>query len=684
MIDFAQKLISAAQMRNSDESTFISKTSPIESQNSQKYLFRIGLWPIVSDATPEIGIGIGLVLATLIEQWPSFCVYRLMSQLSDTPSEYQWDISDSQFDVDDWELEGLDENIAIWGRLETQASNVHLVLEIEDDAREDDGVLKLECNGETVAEILNQLPNLAITIVSWLSSASAESYGSYAIVDSLDQENLKDFLDDIFHLELDYFFELWGQGSDAENVLGSLNGLIEISNELHSDFGAWVLVQMVSRFILFNQTKWKDWLLPKIMDIASSLAKYPIVAVILAKDIFKLDARLVAFDLLENNLMSHPEHAQSYIAIGDLYGISRDDLSAIDVYQRAIEAKVANANIYLRYASIMDSLVEHQLVLKEGTSRVSAAGRPFVERYVLNESSGDALSLRESCSAYRLAVNADPSNSEALGHLVIGLLSLRDSLAWTYCDQLIQTDNEGTITASVIEQLPDGYINQMINVLQIASRMNPQSLGLRVNLARAYLAAGEYEKARIELNAVPSNDISVPFQSVITRLRLSADNRDFERRIGEIRDTLDAKGQVNSDDIEFLEASVKKEPLYSEGYRILGESYLSWNEPDDALEVLLDGQKTAPFDSDLIALLAKVLWDADEPDLAFAYLEQGLDRANRNATLLSLMGRFLFDEGDDETAKEYLRRAEAVDSLNSELSATRFYIANSLIKGKST
>jgi Tfp pilus assembly protein PilF len=111
---------------------------------------------------------------------------------------------------------------------------------------------------------------------------------------------------------------------------------------------------------------------------------------------------------------------------------------------------------------------------------------------------------------------------------------------------------------------------------------------------------------------------------------------------------------------------------------------LSWYEQDDALEVLLDGQKIAPFDTDLLALLAKVLWDADQSDLAFAYLEQGLEHNNRNATLLSLMGRFLFDNGEDDAAKDYLRQAEAADPLNAELSATRFYIANTLIRSKKT
>jgi tetratricopeptide (TPR) repeat protein len=263
------------------------------------------------------------------------------------------------------------------------------------------------------------------------------------------------------------------------------------------------------------------------------------------------------------------------------------------------------------------------------------------------------------------------------------LLALHDAEAWPFCIQLIEHDSEGTITASIIEQLADSDMTHMINILQTASAKNPRTLGVRLNLARAYLAAGDNEKAKSELGIISISDVAWQFQSGFARLRLSADDANFDAKLGEIQDILNAKSQVASEDIEFLEAVIEKETLFSEGYRLLAQSYLSWNEPDDALEVLLDGQKTAPFDPELVALLAKVLWDADESDLAFAYLEQGLNHNHRNATLLSLMGHFLFDNGEDGSAKEYLRQAEAVDPLNPELSATRFYIANALLKGNS-
>src|SRR5687767_12360249 len=126
MVSFAQKLMAAAQIWRGDET--LSTLNPISkaTRNPQKSLFRVGLWPITSASEPEIGMGIGLVLAALLEQWSSLCVYRFMTQVNDTPSLYQSKIEDTQFGVDDWEIEGLDENVAIWGSFESQTDHFHL------------------------------------------------------------------------------------------------------------------------------------------------------------------------------------------------------------------------------------------------------------------------------------------------------------------------------------------------------------------------------------------------------------------------------------------------------------------------------------------------------------------------------------------------------------------------------
>lgn len=682
MTDFAQKLMSDAQTVSSDESVLSANTILNSSLSSTKSLYRIGLWPIISVSEPEIGMGIGLVLGALLDQWPSVYVYRLLSQISGTPSSYDWRIEDTQFGVDDWEIEGLDENVAIWGNFEAESNRFHLELSVEDDAREDDSILELNYDSDSLAEMLNQLPAMSTTVMNWLNNAPSDSKSPFQAISSVNSQLLRDFLEDIFHWELDYYLELWGQGSNSENVLDSQNGLIETANDLGSDFGAWIVSKSITRFILVGQTSWHEWLLPTVSNTASSLVQYPVASLVLGTILFRLGNQLEAFDLLETSITKHPQYTKSYLALGGMYLKLHEDMSAIDVFQRAIEAHAADSEIYLRYASIMDSLAEHQLELKTGTSRVSAAGRPFIERYALTQSDSTALSLHESSAAYRHVIELDSSSIDALVHLVLDMLALGDSGAWPYFSQLIDQDKDGTFTATVIEQVAESDLNKAVDVLRAVSARKPQVISVRFNLARAYLAMELHKEAKSELEAISTSSIPPHLRNLLSRLRLSADDPDFDRRMGEIQDILNANSQVDTMDIEYLEEIIKKEPEFSEGYRLLAESYLSWNESDDALEVLLDGQKTAPFDTSLILLLAKVLWGVDESDLAFAYLDKGLDQNRRNASLLSLMGRFLFDEGEDASAKEYLRQAEVVDPLDSELSATRVYIANTLIGGK--
>ena len=172
--------MSAAKIWSSNEPVLIPNVVSNISPNSRKSLFRVGLWPITSETEPETGMGIDLVLSALLEQWPSVCVYRLVAQVSGTPSNYQWKITDTQFGVNDWEIEGLDENVAIWGNFETQKDGIHLKLEVEDDARQDDSVLELKYDSATLGEMLNQLPDIATKIMNWLKRPSENSkYASF-------------------------------------------------------------------------------------------------------------------------------------------------------------------------------------------------------------------------------------------------------------------------------------------------------------------------------------------------------------------------------------------------------------------------------------------------------------------------------------------------------------------------
>jgi tetratricopeptide (TPR) repeat protein len=159
---------------------------------------------------------------------------------------------------------------------------------------------------------------------------------------------------------------------------------------------------------------------------------------------------------------------------------------------------------------------------------------------------------------------------------------------------------------------------------------------------------------------------------------LSVDDPEFEARFGEIRDRIGAGHALSAADVEYLEDELEKAPNFAACYTLLASAYLAWDENDDALEVLLDGQKRFPENPDVLALLGRVLWDSGEKELALDYLNKGLKTNPNHVPLLITTGRYLFDDGHDEEARLFLTRAEALDPRHPMLIAVREHIARSL------
>jgi hypothetical protein len=75
-------------------------------------------------------MGLVTVLGYLLERWPDVQVYRLFVRAEELREDYVWTIPDSQFSVDDWQLDDLDENIAVWGRCGRSADSWSLQVEV--------------------------------------------------------------------------------------------------------------------------------------------------------------------------------------------------------------------------------------------------------------------------------------------------------------------------------------------------------------------------------------------------------------------------------------------------------------------------------------------------------------------------------------------------------------------------
>ncbi len=643
---------------------------------------RIGLWPITSASEPENAMGIGTVLGFLLEAWPAIRVYRLFAQLDGEPNGYDWNIQESQFGVDDWELEGLDENVAIWGNLDYENGLYMLTLEIENDLVDDDvKILKLEA--DTVAGLLTKLVPAAEEIANYLDAGEANLLSIPYHPDSVDSDDLYELLKQAFRWELHLFLYLWGKAWSNENIESDLKLLVECGEKVKPDLGAWLVAKSVARGLSARFAPLNEFLLKVLSVAADPIKDVPVAAVILGPAVFAADDSIQAYDLLETGVEMHPESVSNWLTLAELFRQINELSSSIDAYQRAIEAGAVSATLYMRYAELMNFLHANNLVLSLGAKRNSASGLSFEERLVLVEAEegNDHLLLDEAAEAYRAALELDPDNVEALYHLTSYLVDTDDeSNLWPHFALLVKNDAQGEHIRNAVDILYNvDDISRGIKILEAAVANAPERADLRISLAAAYLIDEDGDAARSELEkARPLVLDDTQTQAEIDRLLLAADDPDFEAHIGEITDMVNAGNELSAEDVEFLEQILDDTPSFSEGYVLLASAYLAWDEADDALEVLLDGQKQAPNDPEITMKLARVLWDAEAEDLAFDCLNKGLLQNPGHVGMLALTGQYLFEDGQDDAAKEFLARAEALNPADPVLRAARTHIARAM------
>ena len=135
MQDFSHNLINLHNRQDSSNlSSVIFGTAASLSQSLEtRQRVRIGIWPCISSSEPNVAMGMFTVLALLLERWPDIRTYPVFVKLEGKPTDYKWSVEQSQFEVDDWEMEYLDENVALWGKLESIGGKWQLIINVEND-----------------------------------------------------------------------------------------------------------------------------------------------------------------------------------------------------------------------------------------------------------------------------------------------------------------------------------------------------------------------------------------------------------------------------------------------------------------------------------------------------------------------------------------------------------------------
>ncbi len=632
---------------------------------------RIGMWPAIYAEAPETALGLTTVLAYMLEHWRDIRVYRLFAQLDVTAQPFVWDISRSQFEVDDWTLDALDDNVGVWAALTQQGGTWLLQVSLENDLSADDDADAVETfgiSGTDLYSLTMALPSLARSIAVALLDPSA---GRRVALDfqhtPLSDAAMSTLLHAAFRWELALLLHL---AEVPDYDLAALKTAFETLTQAAqnaAELGAWLVARA-----------WNRAALPGLGELASRLdqpealsqrfASYGLANAVLARALYQQGASKRAVDLLEARLSQHSAQPAAWLALADLYIRAGQVLKAVDAFQRAIEDDQANAAIYTSYGQVLP-LVEAQGWV--------------IEEFVLIDPDeyGDDAVIAEAAAAFAAAAQhtaVDPAY--VLAQQCLLLIELEDDeQLWSAFKRLLEVDETGDEVRSVVDEfynLDDAHPG--MTLLRHAALQVPEQPERLVNLAAAYVAMDEPNEA-LQVLTKAEMLIDDPYlHNEISRLTLLAEDPEFDMRIGEISDSIENETTVDARDLTYLENALKRAPGMIDVYLLLAQAYLQRQDQTGALETLLDALEAAPKDPDVLEMLAQLLWDAEDYDTAYSYISRAVRVDPTHIPSLSTSGRFLFEDGQREAARAMLSQAEALAPNHPALRKVKVYIARLL------
>lgn len=636
--------------------------------------FRIGIWPIICGHQPEAAMGIGTVLAFLLESYTQVRVYRIFARLDGDPAVYRWRIDDSQFDIDDWQLDALDENVAIWGKMEEAADGWTLTLNIENDlAAATEDLRTFQWTKPDLGELTAHLINAAAEIAEFLE-LDLDTSGfltPFYITDRSqrwDDTQIRHLLESVFRCELALFLHLWGAHWPLTDMEQALRQLVEVSEEV-TDIGVWATASVLVRLLTMIGEDAENLLMSYTDRIASTFPESTASSVILARGLYTNGFVQEAYDLLDETIERHAENAVPRLALAELLRRGARIFDALDVFQEAIEEGISDTRLYVRYADLL-SLIEYNGLIVEDFVLVNTEAQR-----------GRNLIALETLAAYTAALELEPDDVEALSGQVMQLIEMGTAgdRLWESFSRLVERDLSGEHVRTAIDSLDNiADPEPAIQIVRRAAEQHTDRSDLYVCLGMLYMLTDNEKSALRALTTAKALTTDKTDLMDIERLMLAAQNPDFEMQFGEIIDLLSAGAAIDTEKAEFLETVIESAPTLTEAYTLLAKVYLSWSESGSAVDILLDGHKRAPNDPDIVFALGQTLWDAGERELALSYLNKGVAHNPNHVPLLSLTGRCLFDNEQDEEAKAHLTRAELIAPRDPFLNQVRAYIAGKL------
>ncbi len=671
MREFANQLMTLTQKRDTSAaqpSAIFGSATTLSRSLQLGPNHRIGFWPIVSQAEPEIAMGLATVIALLLERWRDVRVYRVFSSNQTVDGEFTWTISDSQFGVDDWPLEELDDNVSIWGALSVNADVWSLRLEIENDVSDIEENTAFSYEAASLSSLYFSLPQIVSDIANELGFS-----GNIIKLDgspNLSDVNLRVFLRRALQWQVHLSHSLLRQEWSEDSILDALEGLCSSASAVDDEISTWSVASLVSHSTLPGYGDIGEIVLENADKVTSSLSEWPLVVTVIGLTYYRSGEPQSSYELLETQVERTPEATIVWRTLAELYRNGGRAQDALDTFQRAIEEDATDSILLVRYADLVLNL--------------DFDGHE-IDEYILcdpdDEEIAGELPLWEAIEAYKEALSLDPENLITVQHLVSRLLDVDvlDGEFWDHVQLLVKLDHSGERLRAVIETMYESTeIESLIQILETEQQIRSDDVTLLLNLAAANLVGENSEAAKQTLTIARKLTEDTSLIGEIDRLELEADDPEFDAKVTEYGQIIDAGRGLKNSDIDYLEEILERVPSLSEIWVLVARAYLAWNDSESALETLLDGYSHVPNDADLVAQLVDILWHSGQQSLALDYLKKSIEIHPFDVPLIARFGRYLFEYGDRDTARIHLARAEAIGPRHPELIKARTIVSNIL------
>lgn len=631
---------------------------------------RIGLWPCLSSSHPYIAMGLWSLLGHLLDRWIDIKTYRLFLKVTedyvpaDSPTP-----DDIQFSAEDWTLENLGENTAIWGEFEYATDAWQLTIHIESDELSDITDRAWQITANTLHQLIHQLPDLVTRIASALNATRPDD--SFLLFDTRYESDtsIEVMLKIALHWELKLFSMLAGATWTDEAFISDLEHLTN-TTEMQSALGNWIVGRVLSRVLLPGFSLVAQLVTERWKAIADAAYYAPEVIVPLANGLYRLGLTHQAFELLEDSIEDHTPKVEQVLKLAELYLKSGRVDDAIDVMQNALTTQDPEVPLLRLYGNTV-------LAANEAGYNLNSM--------VFYSNSGTADAYSEAIEAFKRVLTAKPDDLEVRYRLLTLHEFLEDAEFLETVRVILQKDITNRYTQDVLNLMIETQddLSEITKVTERVLLERPDDAELRLGYALILIENQEEDRAVAILEDLVEKLDDISLLAEAERLLWMAADPEFEQRFGEIFAMVDAGKALPNSFIDYLEDLLNSAPHYQPGYLLLAKAYQLRDDSEASLEVLLDGHKNLGNDPDLLEALGALLWEQGEDTLAIEYLNKGLEADPTHVRLLVRIGRCLFEHGQPEDARVYLLRAEALNSRDSFLNETRAYIARNIINRKS-